>query len=196
MLRVKNLSNALQKRTIRPHYAQTQATPYAAELHSAIGSGANFTLPTNAADTPFVRTADAASLKGGLVPGTVMVRVTGDQVAVGTGANPATGNNKEQPFGLLANFVGGDLDELGTENKVGVWRGPDSVFELLAPAFNPAITSSVNLAANDGAPVPLVCGEDGLLTIPSDLETADDLVVVAHLIDVPSTARIIIDLKI
>ena len=33
MLRLKNLANKYQKRTCRPLYANTQATPYAATLH-------------------------------------------------------------------------------------------------------------------------------------------------------------------
>jgi len=192
MLRVKNLSNAFQKRTIRPLYAQTQATPYAATLDASIGTGASFRAPAsgdtaqgtlaagqvNAGQkTPFARTAAAALIKGdGLMPGTVMVRVTGDIVAVGTGSSAVLGSTttgKEQPFGLLANFVGGQMDELGSENTVGVWRGPDSTFELLAPAFDTtAITVAAFTAANTGAPIALVCGTDGLLTIPGSAKTA------------------------
>ena len=190
MLRVKNLSNAFQKRTIRPLYAQTQATPYAATLDASIGTGATFRAPL-AADTaggnvtvngatqksPFARTAAAALIKSdGLMPGTVMVRVTGDTVAVGTGSSAVLGSTttgKEQPFGLLANFVGGQMDELGSENTVGVWRGPDSTFELLAPAFDTtAITVAAFTAANTGAPLALVCGTDGLLTLPGSAKTA------------------------
>ena len=218
MLRVKNVSNALQKRTIRAAYAQTQATPYACELHSSIGTGASFTAPGASDSSPFTRTAAAKLIKGGLIPGTVLVRVPtvgGDVVAVGTGGNPATGVKREVPFGLLANFVGGDLDELGNENKVGVWRGPDSVFELLAPAFD---TSTITAAILTGAssPVPLVCGTNGVLTLPAgytsnaiaesaaDVQSGVNVVgttgnkrtVVAHLLDVPSANRIVIDLKI
>lgn len=218
MLRLKNVSNALQKRTIRAAYAQTQATPFACELHSSIGTGASFTAPGASDTTPLARSAAAALLKGGLIPGTVMVRVPtvgGDVVAVGTGANPSTGVKREVPFGLLANFVGGDFDELGNENKVGVWRGPDSVFELLAPAFDTStITASVLTGAS--SPVPLVCGANGLLTLPvgytsnAIAETAADVqsgvnvvgttnnkrAVVAHLLDVPAANRIVVDLKV
>src|SRR3954470_17778653 len=146
MLRLKNLSNKYQKRLIRPEYAHTQATPYAATIHSSLrdattgdiraplsgdtGGGATNPLTT--------RTDKAFVLKNSLIPGLVTVRVAGtEQVAIGSGANVA-----EQPFGLLANFIGGDLDEGFSgdtlQNEVGAWRGPDSTYSLLAPAFNDA----------------------------------------------------------
>jgi hypothetical protein len=66
-------------------------------------------------------------------------------------------------WGLLANFVGGTLDELGDENNVGVWYGKDAVVELLAPAFNDTGLSAAAASATAGAPVYLYPGPDGRL---------------------------------
>src|SRR3954462_12453068 len=135
MLRLKNLSNKYQKRLIRPLYANTQATPYAATLDSTFrAADGTLQLPQSGASTPFTgpRTAAAFTLNSSLVPATVMVRTSGDAVGVADGTNTA-----QQPFGLLANFIGGDFDEGfsgdSLQNEVGVWRGPDAVFEILAP---------------------------------------------------------------
>jgi hypothetical protein len=194
MLRLKNLSNKFQKRLIRPLYAQTQATPYAATLDASLrNSDGSFRLPLSA-DTavggfPFDRTADAYSLKNGLVPGTVMVKsAEGEQVAVGDDVADA------KPFGLLANFVGGDLDDLGDEDYVGVWRGPDSVYEILAPAFDDTGLAAAYAAATAGAPVELFIGADGRLAEAGQVSNSN--VVVAELIERVSASRIVIDLKV
>jgi len=150
MLRLKNLANKYQKRTCRPLYANTQATPYAARLHSGFrATDGSLQLPTTsvAAGAAAARAKDAFTYKGSLVPGLVLVRakdtttgVLSEQVTVATGAE------NEVPFGLLANFVGGDLDEGfsgdSLQNQVGVWRGPDAVFEILSPAFDSDGTGS------------------------------------------------------
>src|SRR3954465_6875359 len=105
MLRIKNLRNKYQKRLIRPLYAQTQATPYAASIADEVRTGVTTGVWTGlAGGTPF-------TYKGGLVPGTVMVAY-GEKVTVG-------GGNTQANFGLLANFVGGELDDLGDELYVG-----------------------------------------------------------------------------
>jgi len=93
---------------------------------------------------------------------------------------------------LLANFVGGDLDDLGDENFVGAWRGPDSVYELLAPSFDDTAISTAYASATAGNPVVLFAGADGRLTAG----TIGNRVPVAELIDRPSASRIVIDLKI
>lgn len=165
MLRLKNLANKYQKRTCRPLYANTQATPYAASLYVTDSRSYGFrdtdgslvVPPYNSAPTKL----SSATYKGGLVPGTVLVRVKGtEQVTVATGAAG------EKPFGLLANFVGGQLDEGfegdSLQNQVGVWRGPDSVFELLAPAFGTVTVTASTTGASDS--VLLYAGADGLLT--------------------------------
>jgi len=159
MLRLKNLANKYQKRTCRPLYANTQATPYAARLHSGFrATDGSLQLPTTsvAAGAAAARAKDAFTYKGSLVPGLVLVRakdtttgVLSEQVTVATGAE------NEVPFGLLANFVGGDLDEGfsgdSLQNSVGVWRGPDSVFEILSPAFDSDATGSSSTSVTTSA---------------------------------------------
>lgn len=161
MIRARNLRNKYQKRTLRVLYGQTQAYPYAGALHSSFrAADGSFVMPLNGATLP-TRTADAATYKSGLVPGLVMIHTGNDTFKV------AVGGATERPFGLLANFVGGDLDDLGDENQIGVWRGPDSVVELLTPAFNPTgvTAAAIQTAADAGAPLPMYAGVDGRLNV-------------------------------
>lgn len=178
MLRIRNLKNVYQKRLIRPLYAQTQATPYAAVLDDTL---------RDPVTKDFTFTAGSFKFKNGLVPGTVMA-ARGDKVVVATGANAAL-----VPFGLLANFVGGDLDDIGDENYVGVWRGPDSVYEILAPGFDDTGLSAAWDASTPGLPVFLYAGTDGRLSTQG---TPGSRVVVAHLIERPNANRIVVDLKV
>jgi hypothetical protein len=177
MLRIRNLKNKYQKRLIRPLYAQTQATPYAAVLDDTFRD----------ASGDYVLPGAAFKYKSGLVPGTVMAN-RGDKVTVATGANTAL-----VPFGLLANFVGGELDDLGDENFVGVWRGPDSVFEILAPGFDDTGLSVAWDASTPGLPVQLYAGVDGRL---STIASPGNRLVVAHLLERPNANRIVVDLKV
>lgn len=162
MLQIRNLSNALQKRLIRPLYAHTQATPYAATLDPLLrNTDGSFRRPLNTENQAGMgaRTADAFVLQGGLVPGTVMVKNAGEGMLVANGLDVAT----LKSWGLLANFVGGTLDDLKDENQIGVWRGPDSVYELLSPAWDPTGLSTLYAAATAGKPVDLCAGPDGRL---------------------------------
>lgn len=216
MLRLKNLSNKYQKRLIRPLYAHTQATPYAATLDSQdlagsstgeksfkTGDGAR-RLPKSGDTSPlYTRTADAHTTKNSLTSGVVMVRTLGESVAVATGINDGS---VERPFGLLANFVGGDLDDLGDEDQVGVWRGSGgAVFEILAPAFNDLglQTQYDASATKKGAPVKLYAGRDGRLCQGVTAQTGGLAaaanaanIAVAHLIERVSSSRIIVDLLV
>ncbi len=189
MLRIRNLRNVYQKRLIRPLYAQTQATPYAAVLADEVVSAKESSdWASLAGPTPF-------TYKGGLVPGTVMV-AKGEQVTVATGAIAGAA---QLHFGLLANFVGGELDDLGDENFVGVWRGPDSVYEILAPGFNDGGLAAAWAAAAVGQPVPLYAGADGRLGCVGATEVNDTvatLQVIAYLIERPNANRIVVDLKV
>ncbi len=134
MLRLTKLSNKYLRRTLRALYAQTQAYPYDATL-----------------DSGFDRTAGALSgaaaitgAKAAIYPGLVATKKVGEIVTV----SAAAGTN-QRAFGLFANFVGGDLDEIGDGDKVGVWRGAGSVFEILAPAFDDT-SLATPAAAEDG----------------------------------------------
>lgn len=197
MLRVTNLSNKFQKRLIRPLYAQTQAYPYAARLDDSLfgtGTGtpsvgeAVFRAPLSGDSG---RSAAAFLYKGGLVPGTVMVLAAagGDAVQVSAGGDVAA----EQNFGLLANFVGGELDDLHGEITVGVWRGPDSVFEILAPGFNDSgLATAFSNNTTQATPVPLYAGTDGRLCVTHGSNRNP----VAYLLDAPTATRIVVDLKV
>lgn len=189
MLQIRNLSNVFQKRLIRPLYAHTQATPYAAVLDASLrNADGSFRLPVSTDTLPLTRSANAFALQGGLVPGTVVVKGAGESVVVASGANAA-----EQPFGLLANFVGGTLDDLKDNNEVGVWRGPDSVWEILAPAFDDTGLAAAYASATAGNPVKLYAGVDGRLVANA---SPGSRIVVAHLIERTSASKIVIDLKV
>ena len=154
------LSNPSLKRTLRPIYAQHQATAYGGFL-----------------DPDWDRSFD-------IYPGTVMVRLTKEIFTPYTG----TGH----PFGLSALFCAPQLgvDEVtatGT-NLFTVWTGgPDAVFEVLAPAFDPlADWTAANVT--DGGVQLLTGTSEGLLT-PTG---ADNSNAVCSLVDVESTDKILV----
>lgn len=190
MLRLKSLSNKFQKRTLRAEYSQTKATPYDAALDASIGSGTTFRKPLAADTTPLARSADAFTYQSGLVPGTVLVRGAGDSVLVAPGGNTAV-----QPFGLLANFVGGNLDELGDEIRIGAWRGVGSTYTVLAPAFDDTglAAAYATFVTTPSAPVLLYAGVDGRLVY---ISSPGSRVPVARLIERISAQVIRIDLLV
>lgn len=190
MLHLKNLSDKYQKRLLRGEYVNTQGTPYDVTIDSSLyNTDGSFRQPLAADTTPFTRSANAFVLKNGLVPGTCMVRTTAETVAVATGGNVA-----EETFGLLANFIGGNMDDIGDERKIGVWRGPDSTYTILAPGFDDTgLATQYATTANTGISVPLYAGTDGRLKY---LSSPGNRLVVARLIDRPSAARITVDLKV
>jgi len=103
MLRANNQSRLQEKRTLRGLYIWHQATPVAAFLDTA-----------NVASTTIV------------YPGMVGVKTTGEQVEVAA-------NSSAVPYGLFANFINGQMDELGGGTEIGIYRGgPDAMFEVLA----------------------------------------------------------------
>lgn len=155
-------SNPGLKRTIRPIYAQHQATTYGGFL-----------------DPNWNRSFD-------ILPGTVMCRLTKEIFT------PYTASGNQKPFGLAALFVAPQLgvDEVtatGT-NLFTVWVGGEqAVFEILAPAFDGAADwTSANVT--DGGARLLTATNQGLLT-PTG---ADNSNAIAELIDVESTGKILI----
>jgi hypothetical protein len=120
MLRLQKLANVNKRRTLRAMYAQTQAYPYAATLDAEVDR-------TNT--DPFGGT---ESGKAAIWPGMVALKTVGENVRP---QFDASDSSPRRPFGLFANFVGGEMDELGDRSEVGVWRGTGSVFEILAPVF-------------------------------------------------------------
>jgi hypothetical protein len=130
------LANPAQKRTLRPIYAQHQATPHAGFLNPS-----------------WAKTFD-------IFPGTVMVRLT-DEVFT-----PYTGAAGQRPYGLSALFCAPTLgiDEVtstGT-NLFTVWVGGEQAyFEVLAPAFD---TTATWTAPTDGSIKLLTGNSQGKLT--------------------------------
>jgi len=159
------VANPAQKRTLRPIYAQHQATSYGGFL-----------------DPNWNRSFD-------ILPGTVMCRLTAEVFTpfttnAGTAVLPSV---NAKPFGLSALFCAPVLgiDEVtatGT-NLFTVWNGgPDAVFEVLAPAFD----TTANWAGSnptDGGRVLLTANAVGLLT-PVGANNAN---AVCELMDVLST---------
>lgn len=171
MLRV-TLDNVAQKRTIRPLYAQHQATPYGCFLNPERD-----------------RTHD-------ILPGMVMTRISGEVVdLMGTGDNAA----KHEVFGLSALFIAPQLgidETINTGmNNYAVWVGDEqSVFEILAPAFDTSATWTV---PTDGSSVPLYVTNATHAEGPGKLTpvtTNAHAKVAAHLIDVVGDNKIIVSL--
>lgn len=212
MQRLRSLNEIYQKRLIRPEYAQHQATPYSVGIDATLfNTDGSFKIPLSGDTTPLsTRTAAAATLvgqslntagAGSLLPGLVMVKTVGEFVGVATGVAGSSLAVAEQPFGLLANWVGGDFDDIGPQNvgagTIGVWRGPDSTYTLLAPAFNDGGTggaqslSSLLSGATPGQALLLYAGADGRLC---SFSSPGNRVPVARLLDRVSAARIVIEL--
>jgi hypothetical protein len=197
MLQVRNLSNVLQKRLIRPLYAHTQATPYASVLDATLrNTDGSFRAPLSGELVGSVaggptRAGNAFTLQGGLVPGTVMVKTVGEAMSVHPGGSTAV-----QPFGLLANFVGGTLDDLRDNNEIGVWRGPDSVFELLTPAWDDTGLAALYAGAVSGTPVLLAPGNDGRLVGFANAAGLGARIAAARLIERASASKIVVELVI
>ncbi|WP_028058433.1 hypothetical protein [Candidatus Solirubrobacter pratensis] len=197
MIRALKLSNKYQKRTLRALYGQTQAYPFAGNLDDTFrAADGSLVLPVASGSANPARTSAAFTIpnKNTLPAGLVMVKAPGqgDRFKVAVGNDALSG---ERPFGLLANMVGGEIDELGDENMIGVWRGPDSVFELLAPAFDPAIATAAASNVNAGAPLALYAGADGRLTSTAPVSTTN-VTIVAHLVEAVGTSRIVVDLRV
>jgi len=158
------VANPAQKRTLRPIYAQHQATSYGGFL-----------------DPAWDRSFD-------VLPGTVMCRKTAEVFT------PFTGSGNQKPFGLSALFIAPTLgiDEVtatGT-NLFTVWVGGEqAVFEVLAPAFDQTANWS-GLNPTDGGRVLLTGNANGLLT-PTGATNAN---AIAELLDVESTDVILIRL--
>lgn len=159
------LSNPAQKRTLRPLYANTQATPYGGFLDP----------DWNAVDAGF-----------DILPGSVMQRLYGEVFA------PYVGAANTVPFGLSALFVAPKLGvtevSAGGTSLFTVWVGDSqAVFEILAPAFDTAATWPTNLTGR----VMLTANNHAQLT-PAGVNPAN---VIAELIDVPSPDKIIVRLN-
>jgi hypothetical protein len=109
MLRT-TLEKSYIKRTVRPLYGWSQATPQDMKL-------------------------DAGFYDAGVkvFPGMVATKTAGQNVTV-------VGDAADAPLGLFGLYIGGDdIDEVKDQgvNSVAVWvLGPDAQFEILSPAFD------------------------------------------------------------
>jgi hypothetical protein len=174
-LRLRKMSDLNRKRTLKALFTHTQGYPYPATL-----------------DADFDRT--AGQLAGGgavtgsscaILPGSVMTKLDAENVTL-SGATAG-----RRAFGLAAHFVGGDLDELGDSDSIGVWRGVGSTYLLRAPAFSDTGLAAAE-AAEDGADGRLVF--DTAANPTADFATAK--VPVARLMKRHSSTAIEIELLV
>jgi hypothetical protein len=169
-----NILLTAQKRLVRPVYAQTQGFPYAAVLDPSLrDTSGNFRAPqagdtagaTNGTPTPAANhalsyAATTFQLAGSVVPGTVMVKSgNGEYVTPHNGTTGAA----VQPFGLLGQWLGGTFDGVGQTNQVGIWMGPDSVYDLLSPAWDTTSVTPQVTSQTAGQNVLLYSLTNGLL---------------------------------
>lgn len=158
-------SNPALKRSIRPIYAQHQATTYGGFL-----------------DPNWNRSFD-------IYPGTVMCRLTKEIFT------PYVGTGNQKPFGLSAFFLAPQLgvDEVtatGT-NLFTVWVGGEQAeFEILAPGFDSTANwTSANVT--DGGFQLLTGTNQGLLT-PTGVNNGN---AISTLVDVETTDKILITMN-
>lgn len=164
------LSNPAQKRTLRPLYANHQATPWGGFLDPDL-------------DVAF-----------DILPGTVMQRLYGEVFA------PYTGEAGTVPFGLSALFVAprlgvNEVSSTGT-GLFTVWVGGDqAVFEVLAPAFDvdadwPTTTGPARtmLTANaSGRLTPAGVTAENAIAELIDIPSPDKIVIRLNRVDLSST---------
>lgn len=196
MQRLRNLSEIYQKRLIRGEYAHHQATPYATPMDASLfNTDGSIRIPLSSDSTPLQRSVAPFTLNGSLPPGLCLTRTVGEAVAYSTGSTTVA----ERPFGLSANWVGGDFDEIGPQNVgsgvLGCWRGVQATFTLLAPAFNSTgLSAAFTASQTTGVPVYLYAGTDSRLVYIAPASVTATQVPVARLIDFPATSRITIEL--
>jgi hypothetical protein len=111
-----SLATNYLKRTLRPLYGWTQATPKSGFL-----------------DPAWTRAV-------AIYPGFVLTKTVGNNYTlIGSAATETA--DAQQPAGFVGQFIGGaGIDELleSGVNALAVWvLGPDAEFEFLAPAFSP-----------------------------------------------------------
>lgn len=182
MLRLRNLGDLNRKRTIKPIYTHTQAYPHAATLDANFNRAAGQLTGDPASD----------GSKAAINPGAVMTKLADDVVTL----SGATAGSKA--FGLAAQFVGGDMDELHGDSTIGVWRG-GGTFLLRAPAFNATGLADAALAEDGtaGKEVYLLSDTDGRLVQDDNaVESSTTKRAVARLITMHSDKAIEIELLV
>jgi len=142
--------------------------------------------------TPYACFLDTTAVASTVVvyPGQVASKTTGEQMTVSTATTV--------PFGLFANFIHGDMDEIGSGTEIGVWRGgPDATFEILA---GPSSTETPLASAVSWVPLNATAGgvvlysdANGRLT---NVGTPATNPRVAKLVEAVSNAKIIVTLDL
>lgn len=207
-----NILLTAQKRLVRPAYSNTLAHPYAAiidpylrdtsnNIRVPLGGDTQGSVPTGAsAAAPLTRAAapggTAFTLNNSIIPGLVMVKSgsgQGEYVTVHNGDTDTSNNLVQAPFGLLGQWLGGTFDNVGQTNQVGVWQGYDSVYELLAPAWNDTGLATAFANAKAGQPVVLYAQTDGRLGTTKPQTSS---IAIAQVMDRPSSARLVVKLLI
>jgi hypothetical protein len=80
--------------------------------------------------------------KAAIIPGLVAKKLAGEVVDLAANAWAAS-TAQYRPFGLFANYVGGEMTDIPSDfDRVGIWRGAGSVYELLAPSWDDTGLSS------------------------------------------------------
>lgn len=170
MLKV-TLDNVGQERTIRPLYANHQATPWGCLL-----------------DPAWDRSSE-------IYPGMVMSKLDGEKATL---ASSNTTKVWGLSALFVAPVLGIDEVRSSGSNLFAVWVGDNqAVFEILAPAFD---TSASWVQPTDGSKTPLRFTLAGHAQGPGKLTTAAasgtvSTEVAAHLINVVGTKKIIVSLE-
>ena len=185
------LSNSYLKRTIRPLFAWTQATPKPCFLDPAwtravpIWPGMGFI--RSGGDLVTLAGANATQMGSKTMTGSAYSGNAGSTYSAGT--TPC--------YGLGALYVGGDgVDELlyAGINTFAVWvLSPDSEFEILAPAFDSTATWT---DPTDGSGSQLVAasaqGSNQGMLVPYSASATTMTAPVARLLKVNSSTKITI----
>jgi len=143
MLRIGNISEVSQTRTLRVNYGNTQAYPFATTIDPTVynisGASAGVFSGGNGS-------APGTSGQGPIWPGMVAaLAANGQTCCVAVGGTAGNAVPSLLPLGLFGNFVGGDFDETnygGGYTEVGVWKGPGSWYEVLTPVWNSNLQTS------------------------------------------------------
>jgi hypothetical protein len=156
------ISNPALKRSLRPIYAQHQATTWAGFL-----------------DPNWNRSFD-------IFPGSVMCRLTKEIFT------PFVGSGNQKPFGLSAFFLAPQtgVDEISATgtNLYTCWVGGEQAeFEILAPGFDQTANWTAANVTDGG--FQLLTGTSTALLTPTGANNAN---AVAELIDVETTNKILI----
>jgi hypothetical protein len=163
------ITNVSQKRTLRPLYAQHQATPYGGFLDSA-----------------WNRSVD-------IYPGMVMSKLGGENFSLCNGTTKPFGLAAL----FVAPTLGIDEVKPTNTNLFTVWvGGQDAVFEILAPAFD--TTASWTVPTDGSRKLLYVTNtthslKQGLLSPTTGATVGTDAI--AELIDVVGTSKIIVRLN-